>query len=64
MPIALDRRLQTCSEQELQRLMRELSVWWESKGCPSEDEMPRNMRREWIRLRAEFRRRGVQLRLF
>jgi len=64
MPLAVDRRLQNCSDHELKRLMRKLSDAWEAKGCPAWSDMPVSMLGEWDALDAEFRRRGVQLTLF
>lgn len=62
--LVIDRRLQSCSDAELKRLMLRLSEAWEEKGCPSFSDMPRLMLGEWERLSAEARRRGVQLSLF
>ena len=64
MPLAIDRRLQTCSDDELARLMRRLSEAWERKGCPSFSEMSRVMLTEYQHLSDEFARRGVQLTLW
>lgn len=44
--------------------MSNLSAAWHLKGFPAEDEMPRWMLRETLRLRREYERRGRQLKLF
>ena len=64
MILATRARLQSVTNDELNRLGRALSALWYSKGCPDPEDMPAMMRVEYDRLRAEYDRRGSQLRLF
>lgn len=64
MPIVIDRRLQSCSDEELRRIARQLFDIWQVKGSAPFDKMPRWFVKDVEKLRTELARRGVQLRLF
>lgn len=58
------RRLAALPNEDLRRQMRSLSEEWLARGCPDEEEMPRQMLQRFHELRAEADRRGVQMHLF
>ena len=64
MAIVIDRRLQTCSDDELQRIAERLFRVWAEKGYLPRHLMPVAWEAEVQKLRVEMARRGVQLRLF
>lgn len=63
-PIVIDRRLQSCTNAELQRISRRLFDLWDAKGRMAEDKMPKTWRHDVLQVRKELARRGVQLRIF
>lgn len=62
--LLLDRRLQTCSDAELQRLHQKLANVINRFGVFDLEKAPRVVREQYVALQAEYARRGCQLRLF
>lgn len=58
------KRVQALSQAEFYAACVRIHAKWLAKGCPAQDDMPRAMLAEWLLLREETLRRGVQLRLF
>lgn len=62
--LVIDRRLQSCSNEELRSHVQRLLDYWIEKGYPDWGDMPKQMLGEWVRLSDEVQRRGIQLSLF
>jgi hypothetical protein len=62
--LILDRRLQTCTQEELRALASKLLAAWAHHGRPDWEDMPKRYKREFDALRVELERRGVQLTIF
>lgn len=60
--LVIDRRLQACSDAELRDLYRQLFAHWYPQRDPITGTAPPFYEEQMSKLRAEFGRRGVQLR--
>ena len=61
--LLLDRRLQTCTDAELQALHVKLARVINRFGSFDLDKCPRVVREQFVALQGEYARRGCQLRL-
>ena len=62
--LVIDRRLQTCTDAELQEHWLELAFFLQGKKSMLDGSLPPTYREAYERVRLEFAKRGVQLHLF